>query len=125
MPYITANAETQCITALMPYLARDPLYLEEKPYGADFPVDHFPGARLANHLFEYRDVHFRDVRTMEPLDLETHGSQFIKASSSLKAHDATNETTPAVQKYLAEVETILHQNFPQYIRVEVMDFQVR
>jgi hypothetical protein len=108
----------------LPYLARDALYDHEKPFGADFPVDRFDGAHGANHTFDSHPVVIHDVRGAKPLCLEENGFQFIKASTSLTAADATNTKTPAVAKYLIEVETLLYEKFPEYERIEVMDFQV-
>ncbi len=108
----------------LPYLARDVLYDHEKPFGADFPVDRFDGAQLANHKFDSCQVVIHDVRGSKPPSLDENGFQFIKASTSLAAADATNTKTPAVDKYLKEVEALLYSKFPGYERIEVMDFQV-
>lgn len=108
------------------YLARDGLFLKEKPYGADFPVDHFKGAKLANHTFEQVPVVVRDARGREnTFTLERNGFCFLQAKTSLTAEGASNEKTPSMARYLEEIERILYKSFPEYARIEVMDFQVR
>ena len=112
------------VQTTLPYLARDKLYDNEKPFGADFPVDRFEGAQLANHKFESCPVVVHDIRGAKSATLEENGFQFVKASTSLSAVDADNTRTPAVDRYLKEIEVLLYENFPDYERIEVMDFQV-
>lgn len=112
------------IVAHLPYLARDKLYESVKPFGADFPVHHFPGSELSNHVFDHQQVVFHDLRGDIPLDLNVNGSCVVKAKTSLTAHEATNERTPSLERYLREVEVALYENFAEYSRIEVMDFQV-
>jgi hypothetical protein len=108
----------------MPYLARDELYNEEKPFGADFPVDHFEGGELAHHIFDNKAITGHDVRGREPPALDRNGFCFIKAPTSLTAAGATNSLSPPVAKYLGEIERILYKTFSEYSRIEIMDFQV-
>ena len=119
------STESHAVQTRLPYLARDELYSHEKPFGADFPVDKFEGAQLANHVFDDRLVVVNDVRAILPPSIEQNGFCFIKADTSLKAADATNERTSAVQSYLLEIQRLLYDHFPEYSRIEVMDFQVK
>lgn len=126
---MTAMAEdlmgSRDINTYLPYLAKDEIYTKEKPFGADFPVDRFQGSQLANHVFDNKQVIIHDVRNAKSTSLEINGFCFLKAETSLKATEATNTKTEAVEAYLAEVERILYNKFPEYSRIEVMDFQVR
>lgn len=119
-----AAASVREIQTSLPYLARDKLYDVEKPFGADFPVDRFDGGTLANHKFDSHPVVIHDVRGSYEMTLEENGFRFIKASTLLTAADATNARTPAVDRYLNEIEVLLYAEFPEYERIEIMDFQV-
>ncbi|KAJ3535230.1 hypothetical protein NM208_g7222 [Fusarium decemcellulare] len=105
------------VETTIPFLARDKRYNEEKPYGADFPIDNIEGAKITNHVFETHPVTVYDVRTRdEPLDLERNGSCFIKAKTSLMSQEASRTKTPPMTKYIDEVIDVLRRNFPQYLR---------
>lgn len=121
---LSAQAQPQDVQTQLPYLARDELYVREKPFGADFPVDHFPGSQFANHIFEVHDVTVHDVRGTEPPSLERNGFCFLKAKTSLTAAEASTSQTPAVTAFFEEIEQVLYERFPGYSRIEVMDFQV-
>lgn len=111
--------------SFMPYLARSEVYQMEKPYGADFPVDHIEGAAMTNHVFEIHPVTFRDLRNMkEELNLSTNGACLIKARTSLLAEEASNSATPAMKQYVDELLRVLQQKCPEYVEIRVMDFQV-
>ncbi|MCJ1309173.1 hypothetical protein MMC25_002829 [Agyrium rufum] len=109
----------------LPYLSRVNLYETEKPFGADFPVDHFDGAKLSNHVFEQVPITVQDARDRGPFDLDTNGFCVLQAETSLAAVEASNTKTPAIARFLTEIERLLYKSFPGYSRIEVMDFQVR
>jgi hypothetical protein len=108
----------------MPYLARHEIFDREKPFGADFPVDHFQGGQLANHIYDNQAITVHDIRRGKPPALDLNGFCFIRAPTSLRAAEATNLRSPPVEKYLGEIERILYEAFPEYSRIEIMDFQV-
>ena len=66
-----------------------------------------------------------NVRKGPTPTLEHNGFYFLKAMTSLKAADATNEETSKMLQYLSDVQDILLENLHGYTRVEIMDFQVR
>ncbi|KAK2601552.1 hypothetical protein QQS21_004870 [Conoideocrella luteorostrata] len=114
------------IDTYLPYLVRDELYDKEKPYGADFPVDHFKDSKLSNHEFEKFPMVIRDAQPVRhSFNLDTNGFCFLRADTSITPDLASNAQTPALTKYLQEIEKLLYHKFPEYARIEVMDFQVR
>lgn len=120
-----AYNDGHAVHANIPYLARDNLFSTEKPFGADFLVDHMKGSQIANHILEKSSVTIHDIRYARKPTLEANGFCFLKAITKLKAEDATDEENIATKQYLQDVQRILYENFPEYCRVEVMDFQVR
>lgn len=123
---VQSSRNARDVETSIAYLARDELFLKEKPYGADFPVDHFEGAKLTNNNFHSVPVVIRDARGREnTFTLEKNGFCFLQAKTSLTAEDASNDTTPIMAKYLEEIEKILYKSFPEYARIEIMDFQIR
>ena len=118
-------SDGQTVHTTMPYLARDRLYSTEKPFGADFRVDHLKGSQSANHIFERSSVAIHDIRKVRKPILEQNGFCFFKAATELKAEDATNEENTPTRQYLQDIQRILYERFPEYCRIEVMDFQVR
>lgn len=118
-------AAARDVKAQLPYLARKDIYQTEKPYGADFPVDHFRGSQLSNHIFEAADVMIRDVRENNSFTLDKNGFCFLDTPTNLPREQASNTANPAVVQYLSEVERLMYEQFPQYSRIEIMDYQVR
>ena len=108
----------------IPYLARDELYLKEKPYGADFPVYHIKDSNPSNHIFDDRTVTIRDIRNVTSPTLERNGFCFLKSDIKLSEDEASENDTPTMKLFLHEIETLLQKEFPEYSRVEIMDFQV-
>jgi len=120
----TQDSQAQDVNTYLPYLSRDEVYNKEKPFGADFPIDHFQNSKIANHIFEKVPVVIKDARQKKSFDLNTNGFCFLEEKTSLTAEQAANTTTAAVASYLQEIERILYKNFPEYSRIEIMDFQV-
>jgi hypothetical protein len=56
-----------------PYLASDNLYDSVKHFGANFPVNHFEGSQITNHIFDRKPVIIHDLRNRPPLDLDRNG----------------------------------------------------
>lgn len=106
-----------------PYLARDALYQKEKPFTTDF----LPEANhvvLTNHIFDFMDLVVRDARPQrESFSLEKQGFCFLKASTNLSSDNAGDQDF--VEKtYFNEIEALLHDKFPEYTRLECLDYQV-
>jgi hypothetical protein len=91
----------------MPYLTRHETYDKEKPFGADFPIDHFQGGQIANHIFDNQAITVHDVRGSKPPALDRKGFCFIRPPTSLTAAEASNFRSPPVEKHLFEIERIL------------------
>ena len=115
------------VEAKLPYLARDILYTKEKPYNADYVVEgKFEDVKPTNHIYDYRPVLIRDARhDRNRFSLERNGFCFLKATTSISASSAVDARTPAVDQFLGEIEVLLTREFPEYTRIEVLEFLVR
>ncbi|KAI6083734.1 hypothetical protein F4821DRAFT_244122 [Hypoxylon rubiginosum] len=120
-----AGAMAVPVCVCLPYLKKDDLYICEKPYTADFPVDHIPGATQTNHRFDYQDLLFEDAQnTRVNFNLEQHGFCFIKGKTSVTSSTADDDEY--IRKvYFPEVEKILHKALPGYERIDYLDHLVR
>jgi hypothetical protein len=106
------------------YLAQDPLFDIEKPFDTDVPVDHIPGARASNHKNDERAMTVYPITDPCEWDLEKHGFCFIRAKTGLTAQDALTRKREVQKGYWFEIEALLHENFPQYSRIECYDCTV-
>jgi len=109
----------------IPYLARDSIFDIEKPFDTDVPVNHIPGAFASNHITDERAVTIHPITDPSEWDLEKHGFCFIRARTELKAEDALTRKREVQKEYWFEIEALLHENFPQYSRIECYDCTVR
>jgi hypothetical protein len=111
--------------AHIPFLSRQSLYQTEKPFGADFPVYHIDGANITNQIFDIHQVKIRDARQApDQVNLNEHGFCCLKSKTSLRPDEAATTRTPAIEKYITEVLTFIRNEFPDYIEIRIMDFQV-
>jgi len=106
------------------YLARGDLYSREKPYSADFEVDGQNGARKSNFITIDCDVQVTPVTNRDVFDINVNGFCVLKEDTSLTLEDALNRPEEAEPEYQAELERILHKHFPEYKRLEGLDFVV-
>lgn len=115
---------TRDIHTTFPYLARDVIYQKEKPYATDFIVED-SNVALTNHVFDFMDLVVRDAQPQrESFSLQKNGFCFLKAETSISNDNADDEKF--VEKtYFDEIEAVLHDNFPEYTRLECLDYQVR
>lgn len=107
------------------YLARDDLYSAEKPYSADFAVDERNGAKRSNIITTDCDVQVMPVTNRDVFDMNVNGFCILNEDTSLTLEDALDRPEEAELKYHAELEQILHKHFPEYTRLEGLDFVVR
>lgn len=117
----TGSAKDICTT--FPYLARDALYRKEKPYASDFSVEDSEVV-LTNHIIDFMDSIVSDARPRrESFSLQLHGFCFLQASTSVDTHNAGDERF-VEETYFDEIEAVLHDKFPEYSRLECLDYQV-
>ena len=118
-PPSSLNMETS-----ISYLAQHPIFDIEKPFDTDVPVEHIPGARASNHRNDQRDVTVYPITNPKDWDLEKHGFCFIRAKTNLTADDAFQRKREVQKDYWYELEALLHENFPEYSRIECYDCTV-
>ena len=113
---------SQVSTAIQ-YLARNELYLKEKPYNVDFEVDESIGQNT-NQVLHSQPVSIRAIEDKEKFNIDQHGFCIVKASTSLTLEVAMQGSESIEDAYLSELETMLHKRFPEYSRIEGMEVVV-
>ncbi|KAK5459366.1 hypothetical protein LTS15_003494 [Exophiala xenobiotica] len=109
------------VTTKMTHLARDPLYLKQKPYGVDFATD----TPTTNHVFEDVEVTIRDARSIKSgFSLDENGFCFLDHSTSA-IFDSLKTDPSKVEDYYKEIETLIKFAFPEYSRFDIIDHLLR
>jgi hypothetical protein len=108
------------VTTKMTHLARDPLYLKQKPYGVDFATD----TPTTNHVFEDVEVTIRDARSIKSgFSLDENGFCFLDHPTSA-IFDSLKTDPSKVEDYYKEIETLIKFAFPEYSRFDIIDHLV-
>lgn len=107
------------------YLARSDVYNVEKPYSADFIVDEQNGAQRSNIITTHCDVQVMPVSSRSAFDMDVSGFCILNEDTSLTLEDALARPQDVELQYQAELEQIVHKHFPEYTRLEALDFVVR
>jgi hypothetical protein len=115
-------------TTTLPYIARDPLYDEEKPFSCDF--DHGTSVFATNHRFDRTPVTVRDVTAADvdagAFNLDTHGFRVLRGAKTAIDPEVALRDKPSMEDaYAAEVAGLLAREFPEYERFEMMNVVVR
>ncbi|KAF5000630.1 hypothetical protein FDECE_11167 [Fusarium decemcellulare] len=110
-------------TTEVPYIARDPLYKEEKLFSCDF--DHGDSAFARNHKYDRTSITVKELIDPAAFSLDTHGFCVLKAKSSLSPDKALDDKREIEESYSHEIEELLRQHFPEYSRIEMMNVVVR
>lgn len=106
------------------YLARDPIFEVEKPFDTDVSVEHIPNARASNHENDEQSVTVHPITDPSKWKLDAHEFCLVKAKTSLTAEDALTRKREVQKDYWYEIEAILHEEFPEYSRIECYDCTV-
>lgn len=107
------------------YIARTPNLDKEKAFITDFPVDHVEGAVRQNTKADHRQVLVNAIRQPDRFKLDEHGFCFLRGRQiNLDPEKACRDKDSIEQAYWYEIEAILHEQFPQYSRIECFDTTV-
>jgi hypothetical protein len=110
------------VNTTIQYLACDKLYETEKPYLADFEVEEHNGAKKTNYILFAQPVTVHAIQPSDKFDLNINGFCVINAKINLEAQDALTKPEAIESAYLKEIEAILYERFPEYGRLEPMEF---
>jgi hypothetical protein len=110
------------INTTLQYLARDKLYETEKPYSAEFEVEEHNGVKKTNYILSAQPVAIHAIQPSDKFSLDTNGFCIINAKTSLQLQDALTRPDAVESAYLNEIEAILCERFPEYSRLEPMEF---
>ena len=120
---MAARIGNRDVCTVFPYLARNVLYGKQKPFATDF-IPSISDVPLTNHHFDFMDVVVTDARpSRESFVLEEHGFCFPKSSTTLTCVSA-DDPKYVEDHYYPEIEEALLLEFPEYTRVECLDYQV-
>lgn len=108
----------------MRFLARSDVYSAEKPYSADFAVDERNGAQRSNIITTHCDVQVIPIGSQNGFDMDVAGFCILNEDTSLTLEDALSRPQDVEVQYQAELEQIVHKYFPEYTRLEALDFVV-
>ena len=106
------------------YLARDPLFQTEKPYRAEFDIEETSNIKSTNHIFAAHAVKVGSVKDHKKFELHKHGFCILEATTTLDVQAALDDPDTVEASYLQQVEGILMQKFPEYKRLEPLEFVV-
>lgn len=113
---------TKDLVTNIQYIARDPIYKIEKAFSADFvPAT---GDAPMNHIFDLRRMLISDIVSPDHFDIDIHGFCVLKAETNLSAESALLNQATIEKDYFNEIEALLHSKFPEYKRIETMNFIV-
>ncbi|RMJ08400.1 hypothetical protein CDV36_011981 [Fusarium kuroshium] len=116
-------AKPRNFTTSVPYIARDPLYQKEKPFSCDF--NHGDSIFARNHKCHPISITVKDIVSPTEFNLDTHGFCVLKANTSVDPERALANKREIEVSYSQEIEKLLHENFPEYSRIEMMNVVVR
>jgi hypothetical protein len=106
-----AFTEFPTVQASMFFVKDLALYLKEKPFNVEFPIDSIPGARTTNLETEAKEVVIHDLRSRESFcSVEQHGFEVINHKTEMNTQDFTNITL-VESVYFKEMEALLKSRF--------------
>jgi hypothetical protein len=111
------------------YLARDDLYRSEKPYSAEFAIEEVEGVQKSNYILSEEPVTIQAVNASatgmhgsNTFQLDVNGFCVFEATTHLDAEAALERSGAAEVEYLEELKIILRKRFPEYTRLEALEF---
>lgn len=113
------------VAATLRYLARDEIFESEKPYFAEFNVKEKDGVKKTNYVFTSEPVTIHAIKPTDNFDLDHNGFCVVTAKTGLEAGDALRDAKAVEESYLLELVEILSRRFPEYKRIEPIEFSVR
>lgn len=121
--HLTRVFNMKNFTTSVLYIARDPLYREERPFSCDF--DHGTSVFATNHKYDKQPATIHDIVDPTEFDLDVHGFCVLKGAKTAINPEAALADKPSMEDaYAEEVAALMHRNFPEYSRFEMMNVVV-
>lgn len=115
---------SQDIEAVINYFARDPKFLNEKPYVTSFPVEDINDAEVSNHANTPVKVKIQNLRILSSTSIDIEGFTYMSAPTSLSPDDF-NSRDKIRTEYFHELREVLHRAFPKkYTSYAFFDYEV-
>lgn len=112
------------VSSNITYLARSPLYKKEKPYATELKIEGAEDFPNMNYVFATETMDMHAIEADHKHDMASTGFCVIKANTILDPQLAL-ETPDAVEDmYTTELARLLSERFPEYTRIEPIDFVV-
>lgn len=112
------------IDTTLDYLARDELYTREKPYAAEFEIAVGDGAQKTNYILTKQPVTIHPIQPWDDFTLDRNGFCVIEEKTQLDVAEAISNPGAVESAYLDQLESILARRFPEYKRLEPLEFVV-
>jgi len=113
------------VSTTIQYLAREKLYESEKPYSAEFEIEEQDCTKKTNYILSTQPVTVYEIQLPNRFNLDVHGFCTLKSGTKLRVQDALTQPEAVESAYMDEIKAILHKHFPEYRRLEGMEFVVR
>jgi hypothetical protein len=110
------------VDTVVHYLARDKLYETEKPYNVEFEPEQGDAVRRSNVIVHKEPMTVHAIQASDEFDIDTNGFCVIDKEIPLDANIALTDPDSVEADYLRELEAILSFRFPEYKRIEPLEF---
>ncbi|KAK1706802.1 putative CmcJ-like methyltransferase [Colletotrichum lupini] len=107
------------------YVAKTPNLASEKAFSIDYPVDHVKGARRENTRPDLQPMTISPIVDHDAWKLDIHGFCILHGKAHLDPEKVYTDKASVQDAYWHDIEAIMHENFPQYSRIECFDLTVR
>jgi hypothetical protein len=113
------------IKTSLQYLARDKIYDTEKPYRVEFDIEEEGNVKSTNHKFATEPVVIHAIQASDRFELDKHGFCVLNEKTELDVHAALTTPDLVETAYIKMIEAIIYRKFPEYTRIEPLEFVVR
>lgn len=113
------------VETTLQYLARDEIYKTEKPYSAEFEIPVDTGAQKTNYILTRMPVTVHAIPPTNSFTLDRNGFCVVNEDTQLNTAEALANPETVESAYLQQLAAILARRFPEYTRLEPLEFVVR
>jgi hypothetical protein len=106
------------------YLKRDQLYEVEKPFNVEFEPEHHSEIQRSNLTACESLMTIYAIQPSDEFDMDTNGFCIIHKEIPLNPEEALRDPESVEAAYLEELEASLSHRFPEYRRIEPLEFLV-
>ena len=109
----------------MQYLARNKLYHTKKPYSAEFKNKEYSKYKIFNYILSIETVYIYMLKLLNNYNLNIYGFYIIKVKINLNVYNTLIYPEAVKKVYFNKIGAIFRARFPEYSRLEGIEFIVR